>query len=127
MLLRRSAIGEGLGGEHLTIFADDLDDPIPDPIQAQILAGPDSPARPLNFESDLGHRLPFVGPPMCHGLARQSADIGEQKNLPNVVLDEGDLVILAAALPFNSKSDTNLMKLHRIGAGNLLLSKKMSQ
>ena len=38
-------------------------------------------------------------------------------------LDEGDLVILAAALPFNSKCDTNMMKLHRIGGGSKLLSK----
>ena len=39
-------------------------------------------------------------------------------------LDNGDQVILAAALPFDKTSNTNLIKLHTIGKDSMLLSKK---
>ena len=51
-------------------------------------------------------------------LAQMEADLDRHP-----FLDKGDLVILAAALPFNSKCDTNMMKLHRIGDDSKLLSK----
>ncbi|WDE96743.1 pyruvate kinase [Lentisphaera profundi] len=39
-------------------------------------------------------------------------------------LDNGDQVILAAALPFDKSSNTNLIKLHTIGKDSMLLSKR---
>lgn len=39
-------------------------------------------------------------------------------------LDNGDQVILAAALPFDKTSNTNLIKLHTIGKDSMLLSKR---